>query len=178
LSLKCLPVFSVKSEETSTSGLSLQHSEQIQKRETLLKMEKIILALALLMVAATTSAMSHSRRSNGCPPICRKHCENGFEVDSNNCPICQCKCPSDPVVSCAMFCPRGFLKDDAGCDTCQCNECYSDQVSCFMECPNGYVLDKNGCSTCECRVCPPTCRMACPNGFETDEFDCEVCKCK
>lgn len=99
---------------------------------------------------------------------CRKYCANGFQTDSNGCPICECYEP--PVVSLTS------LMTVARAVQSECSN-----VTCMIECPTGRQRDSQGCETCEClsstSCVPPTCRNFCAFGRHRDESGCETCTC-
>ena len=96
-----------------------------------------------------------------CEPVkCRIACSNGYAVDKDGCPTCQCNpepAPSEcSPIMCMMECPGGeFAKDANNCPICQCptqtTAAACSPIMCTMQCPDGeFAKDENGCPVCRC----------------------------
>ncbi len=85
-------------------------------------------------------------------------CPNGYKVDANGCPTCQCASDGDggtacPALACDPYCPNGVLTDANGCPTCECAPAPACQTD--ADCAPG--------ESCETIACPPPCTSGnCP----------------
>ena len=109
-----------------------------------------------------------------CPDvICALACPEGFEEDSNGCPLCICAAERTfpdagacPDVLCDLYCAGGFRQDENGCDICACEE-----VSCeSTECPDNTHCEIRPATSArpEIPLCVedeyPTCDLMCEEG--------------
>lgn len=81
---------------------------------------------------------------------CNTSCHNGFKLDGNRCPTCECS--ENPIQKCSFKCDFNDLiylpLNDRLCE-CSAHECPTNE--CFTKCLNGYEKDSDGCDTCKCK---------------------------